>query len=88
MIGPGPFFCIDYEPASNTWYLYGKPVDLTCICKKTNPPIDLGYLSRIFSGKATGSVSTVKQIAEALGMTMEDLMDGLPAKKHAPMKKN
>jgi hypothetical protein len=61
---------------ANTVELRGTPINLTKISKRTG--VNLGYLSRIFARKSKGSIGTVRLIASALGMTIEEFTDSLP----------
>jgi transcriptional regulator with XRE-family HTH domain len=74
----GPFYCIAEHPTSSSPILCGARISLTKIGHKTG--VNIGYLSRIFSGQSKGSARVLRLIAEALGMSMEDLIDAISEK--------
>ena len=71
-----PTGCIETRPTRQTVYLNGVPINLSEI--KRRKKIDLGYLSRIISGKQSPSLHYARQISHALGMPLQDFLDSLP----------
>ena len=43
---------------------------------------DLAHISRIFSGKATPSLDLARRIADSLDVTVDQLIEALPERKH------
>jgi hypothetical protein len=78
---PGAATYIAERRRTNTVEIKGTPVNLTKISDSTG--VDLGYLSRIFSGQSKGSIRTMRLIARTLGMTMEGFIDSLPGKSRS-----
>ena len=72
----GPTRCIEYHPTKQTVYLLDIPISLSEIRKYTE--MDLGYISRIISGKQSPSLKYAQKISRALGMTLQDFLDSLP----------
>ncbi len=61
---------------SYTVELDGKYISLTKL--SVDSGLTISHLSRIFSGRANGSVSTIQRLAELLGMSMNELVNAIP----------
>lgn len=71
-----PSGCIQTEPTGQSISLGGVWVNLSAISRSQG--IDKSYLSRIFSGERPNpTISYIKKIAAAIGMSPDELMTAL-----------
>jgi transcriptional regulator with XRE-family HTH domain len=75
-----PTRCIERHPTTQTVYFAGVPINMTQVARSYEPPLDVGYLSRIFNGRSTPSIAMAEKIADALGMQLQAFLDEL--RKH------
>lgn len=79
--------CIESKPTVRTVKLLGTPISLSKLCVETG--IAISYLSHILAGKRTPSIPVAINIGRALGIGLEELLEGLshqtPVKKRKPL---
>jgi transcriptional regulator with XRE-family HTH domain len=68
----GPISCLEHKPTHKTIRLGGRYISLTLIEREMG--LDHGYVSYIFSGKRIPSIPYAEKLADALGMTLDDLL--------------
>lgn len=73
------------ETDSNGIQLGGRALSRCQIANITG--LSLSYVSRIFSGKRTPSVYTVRQIAQAVGVSEQEVIDELQIRAEAMAKR-
>ncbi len=61
---------------SYTVELDGKYISLTKL--SVDSGLTISHLSRIFSGRASGSIATLSRLAELLGMSIDELLKAIP----------
>lgn len=82
----GPIACIEQKPSRKTTYLNGVPISQSQLMRASD--IDQGQISRILSGKrdpAEVSLGQHLRLAAALGMTLDDLLDAIYARREAKL---
>lgn len=65
-----PIACVELHPTKQTVRFCGVPINLSAMCRCYDPPLDQGYLSRIFKGQRVPTEDYIERVAGALGMSV------------------
>lgn len=71
-------FLVD-KPNRQSVFFAGQHINLLRLANAQG--IDQSYCSRIFAGIRTPSINFARRLSAALGMTLEDFLDGLQQRK-------
>ncbi|MGH7184515.1 MAG: helix-turn-helix domain-containing protein [Nitrospiraceae bacterium] len=71
--------CIEHSPTSQSVQLDGVWINLSAVSRETG--LDIGYLSRVFSGKRSPNIFSAQKIAEAIGFSLGRFTDAVRSRK-------
>lgn len=74
---PFPVRCLDRHPSRRSVIFAGCAISLTALANTFRPPLELSYLSRIFSGHQLPSLAYARLMADGLGMGLQSFIDEL-----------
>lgn len=77
-----PVNCIEQNPTTHTVRLREVPIVLSTVAKLTG--IHTSHISRVFMGKRRFSIEQAQDVADALGMGLEDLISALKERNALP----